>query len=118
MTRSRAFVKQKALFRTLIVRLHKLAGFCKHFQVNNQNGNLIEDNGPDADSLSTMLMITLMLICYEQIVNLFDQDTVYDSCDENKTKDDDNSGTANDNDVVSSADDFWLWKPGGLWKAQ
>ena len=77
MTRSRAIVKQKALFRTLIVRLHELAAFCKHFQVNNQNGNLIEDNGPDADSLSTMLMITLMLICYEQIVNLFDQDTVY-----------------------------------------
>ena len=32
MTRSRAIVKQKALFRTLIVRLHKLAGFCKPFQ--------------------------------------------------------------------------------------
>ena len=49
MTRSRAFVKQKALFRTLIVRLHKLAGFCKPFQVNNQIGTLIDDNGPGAD---------------------------------------------------------------------
>ena len=60
MTRSRAFVKQKALFRTLIVRLHKLAGFCKHFLVNNQIGNLIDDNGLDAESLITMLMITLI----------------------------------------------------------
>ena len=49
MTRSRAFVKQKALFRTLIVRLHKLAAFCKPFQVNNQIGTLIDDNGPGAD---------------------------------------------------------------------
>ena len=30
---------------------------------------------------------------------------------ETKTKNDDNHGTANDNDVLSSADDFWLWKP-------
>ena len=60
MTRSRAFVKQKALSRTLIVRLHKLAGFCKPFQVNNQIGNLIDDNGPDTESLITMLMITLI----------------------------------------------------------
>ena len=60
MTRSRAFVKQKALFRTLIVRLHKLAGFCKPFLVNNQIGNLIDDNDLDAESLITMLMITLI----------------------------------------------------------
>ena len=60
MTRSRAFVKQKALFRTLIVRLHKLAAFCKPFLVNNQIGNLIDDNGPDTESLITMLMITLI----------------------------------------------------------
>ena len=60
MTRSRAFVKQKALFRTLIVRLHKLAAFCKLVQENNQIGNLTDDNGPDDDSLSTMLMITLI----------------------------------------------------------
>ena len=50
MTRSRAFVKQKALFRTLIVRLHKLAAFCKLVQENNQIGNLTDDNGPDDDS--------------------------------------------------------------------
>ena len=60
MTRSRAFVKQKALFRTLIVRLHKLAAFCKPFLVHNQIGNLIDDNGLDAESLITMLMITLI----------------------------------------------------------
>ena len=60
MTRSRAFVKQKALFRTLIVRLHKLAAFCKLVQENNQIGNLTDDNGPDDDSLITMLMITLI----------------------------------------------------------
>ena len=61
MTRSRAFVKQKALFRTLIVRLHKLAGFCKPFLVNNQIGNLTDDNRlVDAESLITMLMITLI----------------------------------------------------------
>ena len=60
MTRSRAIVKQKALFRTLIVRLHKLATFCEPFQVNNQIGNLIDDNGLDAESLITMLMITLI----------------------------------------------------------
>ena len=50
MTRSRAIVKQKALFRTLIVRLHKLAAFCKLVQENNQIGNLTDDNGPDDDS--------------------------------------------------------------------
>ena len=60
MTRSRAFVKQKALFRTRIIRLHKFAAFCKPFHVNNQIGNLIDDNGPGADSLITMLMITLI----------------------------------------------------------
>ena len=60
MTRSRAFVKQKALFRTLIVRLHELATFCERFQANNQIGNLIDDNGLDAESLITMLMITLI----------------------------------------------------------
>ena len=60
MTRSRAFVKQKALFRTFIVRLHKLAGFCKPFLVNNQIGNLIDDNDLDAESLITMLKITLI----------------------------------------------------------
>ena len=57
------------------------------------------------------------MICCEQKVNSFDQDT---PMQETKTKNDDNHGTANcnDNEVLSSADDFWLWKPGGLWKAQ
>ena len=61
MTRSRAFVKQKALFRTLIVRLHKLAAFLQTFSSEYyQIGNLIDDNGPDTESLITMLMITLI----------------------------------------------------------
>ena len=34
--------------------------FCKPFLVNNQIGNLIDDNGLDAESLITMLMITLI----------------------------------------------------------
>jgi len=58
------------------------------------------------------------MICYEQIANLFVKILLITPMQETKTKNDDNHGTANDNDILSSADDFWLWKPGGLWKAQ
>ena len=48
------------------------------------------------------------MICYEQIVNLFVKILLITPMQETKTKNDDNHGTANDNDVLSSADDFWL----------
>ena len=53
------------------------------------------------------------MICYEQIVNLFVKILFITPMQETETKNDDNHGTANcnDNEVLSSADDFWLWKP-------
>ena len=82
-----------------------------------QIGTLTDNNGPDADSLSTMLMITLIshdLLGTDSklILSRYCLLLLYTG------NHDDNHGTANDNDVLSSADDFWLWKPGGLWKAQ